>query len=150
MNIHPYEFKIIDILVDENKNIVIFPESKANYLVEVPLGTGRATKMVPTHRPVPHPIEVTYPFTIEDLASKIEYGFDQWEKHRCYPKSKHFETEYYGITGFNNAMKGKRYIHVSYGDDGGFHLSLSIPCKGRTYRYLGIEKGTILPADTPL
>ena len=125
-------FRIVRMLVDENKNIVIFPVSKVNQNDEdATADYGEAY----------FPIEVIYPYTAEELAKKIEEGFNEWNKHECYPEwdgKNTFEEKYYGIKGFKNAVKGKKFLSVHLDNYFGNEISLMMPMK-RGYAYLSIK-----------
>ena len=66
----------IELFVDAEKNIVIFPKSKSN-------GSGK--EMVKDGYYVAYyPIELKYPYTAYELAEKIKCGFYECDKHECY------------------------------------------------------------------
>ncbi len=141
METNLYDFRSITLLVDESKNVVIFPTS--NLTKEIDKDTGE-----PAFRTSYYPIELKYPYTLEELADKIEEGIGEWCKHPAYTDfsgKNTFEEKYYGIKGFKNAVRGKRYIGVAWDDIGGKRVSLSLPWK-RGYTYMGI-KSIKLPPD---
>jgi hypothetical protein len=134
MKIDIQDGRDIIILVDENNNIVIFPISALGY--EVPDSQG---EMYEPYWPAYFPIEVKHPYTEAELAEKIEYAFSQWCKHPCYDKGRDgkntFEEKYYGVQGFKNAIKGKRYICAGWNDMVGVRVIISMPLK-RGYAYI--------------
>ncbi len=138
MKIDIQDGRDIIILVDENKNIVIFPISALGY--EVPDLQG---EMYEPYWAAYFPIEVKYPYTEDELAEKIEYAFLQWCKHPCYDRmdgKNTFEEKYYGIKGFKNAIKGKRYIRAGWNNMVGIYVTLYMPMKGSSYQYFGLDK----------
>ena len=137
MKIDIQDGRRITILVDENKNIVIFPISALGY--EIPDLQG---EMYEPYWEAYFPIEVKFPYTEAEVAKKIEYAFSQWCKHPCYERMDEkntFEEKYYGIKYFKNAIKGKRYISAGWGNMLGVNVNFSMPCKG-AYAYMGIDK----------
>ena len=125
-------FRIVKMLVDENKNIVIFPLSKVNK------NDDDATA---DYGEAYFPIELMSPYTVEELAKKIEEGFNEWNKHKCYPEwegKNTFEEKYYGIKGFKNAVKGKKFLSLHLDNYFGNEVSLMLPMK-RGYAYLRIK-----------
>lgn len=127
----------ITILVDENKNIVIFPISALGHKVADLKG-----EMYEPYWEAYFPIEVKYPYTEAELAEKIEYAFSQWCKHPCYDKmdgKNTFEEKYYGIKGFRNAIKGKRYMRAGWNDLTGVRINFYMPLKG-SYAYIVLNK----------
>lgn len=53
-------------------------------------------------------------------------------------KNKTFEELYYGIKGFNKAMKGKKKIEIGWNDRWRKYASLDLPDK-RGYAYTGVK-----------
>lgn len=138
MDVNFENFKWIEILTDEANNIVIFPVSKSiqknddEYIYRVAY----------------HPIELKDPFDAEELAKKIEIGFNEWNKYECYEHfsgKNTFEEKYYNTKGFKEAIKGKKHLRLGWDDIQGKYVSLSLPCK-RGYAYLGI-KDVKLPSE---
>ena len=140
MEVRVYESRSIDILVDQDKNIVLFPYAQSNELMDFPpeYPIRLELKDGPRYfyKTAKYPIELKFPYTVELLAEKIEFAFNEWGKHKCYAKSKKFECEYYGIKSFKEAMRGKRYISVSYDDYQGKMVTLFFPRKAN-YSYYG-------------
>jgi len=134
--------KIITVLVDQNKNITIFPE-------------GKGPKMKHDDTPGEYsygvalmPIEVQYPYMVENLAQRIEEGFDAYLKYPIEPweeGKKTYEEKYYGIKGFKNAVRGKKHFFLGWDDDFGKYIAFSLPLR-RGYGYMGIES-VYLPED---
>ena len=126
--------RAIELFVDDQKNIVIFPKSKSD---------GSRKEMVKDGYYVAYyPIELKYPYTAHELAEKIKCGFDEWDKHECYGNytgRNTFEEKYYGIKGFKNATKGKLNLDIICNNRFlGNKVSLLLPAK-RGYAYLGIK-----------
>lgn len=125
----------IVIFVDEQKNIVIFPKSKSD-------GTG-VDMIEGMYYPAYYPIELYYPYSSEELARKIQLGFEEWDKHECYGDSSGkntYEEKYFGIKGFKNAVKGKRYFVVGWGCEYlGNTIRFQMPLK-RGYAYIGLKR----------
>ena len=137
MKIDIDDSKEINIFVDENKNIVIFPISALGR--QVPDSQG---KLYEPYWPAYFPIEVKYPYTQEELAEKIDFAFSQWCKHPCYERmdgKNTFEEKYYGIKGFKNAIRGKRFLYASWHRLLGVYVSMMLPYKSG-YGYHGLEK----------
>lgn len=138
------DFRRINILVDQEKNIVIFPISKTSYPIVLLDGSVEECGYVTAY----YPIELTFPYHVEELAEKIKYGIEQWNCHACFDDAggkKTFEEKYYGIRGFKNAMKGKLNISLGWDDVLGKYVTLYVPVK-RGYAYLEIHE-TRLPDD---
>lgn len=139
------EFRKITMLVSPGKDIVIFPASMSPSPVELADGSIVATICLTSY----FPIELKYPYTASELADKIKYGIEQWNKHPCYGNfsgKNTFEEKYYGVKGFKNAVKGNLYITVGVNCEvQGNHIFLSMPCK-RGYAYLGLDT-IYLPSD---
>ena len=139
MKVNLEEFRWIDIYVNEEKDIVIFPQSETNEQQELADGT---ILNEPWFCTAYYPIEIKYPYTKEELAEKIKCGIEQWGKNEPYNDfsgKNTFEEKYYGIKGFKKAIKGKRYINLGWDDIQGKYVSLLIPCK-RGYCYLGVDE----------
>lgn len=142
MEINLVEFRSINILVNQSKDIVIFPYAKSEKSVELADGTITDELYIPAY----YPIELKYPYTRNELAEKIKCGIEHWDKHPCYDDEKEkqtYEEKYYGIKGFKNAVKGILYFSLGWDDIQGKYVSLSLPCK-RGYAYLAITE-TELP-----
>ncbi len=131
------DFRTIIMLVDCEKNIVIFPISKSHFPIDMPDGTV----MEYGYLAVYYPIELKYPYTQKELAEKIEYGIKQWNVHECYENfsgRNTFEEKYYGVKGFKNAVKGNLYISLGWDDIQGKYVSLCMPWKSG-YAYMGLD-----------
>lgn len=124
-------YRAIRILIDGNKNIAVFSESKN------PAYDG--DDWTPMYLPSKTPYELKAPYTIEELAAVIEKGILAWEQHEPYTDKKvTFEEDYYKIKGFKNATLGKKYIALGWDDIGGKKVFLGLPSKtGKNY--MGIE-----------
>ncbi len=136
-----YEFRSVKLMVDEAKNIVIFPTSNITDIISEYTNE-------PAYLTAYYPIELKHPYTLEELAAKIEEGIGEWCKHPAYTNfsgKNTFEEKYYGIKGFKNAVRGKRHISVAWDDIGGKRVSLSLPWN-RGYTYMGM-KHIKLPPD---
>ena len=124
----------IELFVDDQKNIVIFPKSKSDGSVKEMVKDGYYVAY--------YPIELKYPYTANELAEKIKCGFDEWDKHECYGNfsgKNTFEEKYYGIKGFKNAIKGKKRIDIWQNDKYmGNILYFNLPLK-RGYGYEAIK-----------
>lgn len=139
MKVNLEEFRWINIYVNEGKDIVIFPLSETNAPQELADGTILTEPWFCTAY---YPIEIKYPYTKEELAEKIRYGIEQWDKHEPYNDfsgKNTFEEKYYGVKGFKKAIKGKRYIRLGWDDIQGKYVSLQAPGKSG-YWYLGVDK----------
>ncbi len=124
------DFRSIELLEDEKHNIVIFPVSKSDKLLDDGINYEYHTAY--------YPIELNYPYKAEDLADKIKEGIDLWNKYPCFNQKNTFEEKYYEIKGFKNAVFGKKYISLGWNDFEGKYISLMLPLK-RGYGYMGIE-----------
>lgn len=137
MKVNLEEFRSIIMLVDQEKNVVIFPVSATKYIREQEDGSMQCD-----YYPAFYPIELQFPYTVENLAERIKYGIEQWNQHPCYEEklnnNRTFEEKYYGIKGFKNAVKGKLYISLGWDDIQGKYVSFSMPLK-RGYAYIGID-----------
>lgn len=124
------EQKMIDILVDENRNIAIF--------------TGELIDSIGEYKKIMYYIctELKAPYTESELADAIKIAMTEENKQPffCYDqkKNKTYEEVYYGIKGFNKAMKGKRMVDVGYNNRWGKYASLNMPDK-RGYSYTGVN-----------
>ncbi len=141
------DFRTIVLLVDGQKNVVIFPISKSDFQIELADGSFEEFGYLPAY----YPIELKYPYNAEELAEKIKYGIEQWDKHPCYQEKLNnmltFEEKYYGIKGFKKASKGKLYIRLGWDDIQGKYIEMEFPAK-RGYAYLGLaEKKLSAEAD---
>ena len=138
MKVNLADFRTIVLLVDEQKNIVIFPISKSDFPIEFADGSFEEFGYLPAY----YPIELKYPYDTKDLAKKIECGIEQWDKHPCYQEKLNnmltFEEKYYGIKGFKKASKGKLYIRLGWDDIQGKYITLCVPAK-RGYAYFGLD-----------
>ena len=142
MKISLKDERSIVLFSDEQKNIVIFPKGEG-------FG-GENLKGEKTYGTFPslYPIELKYPYSEDELAEKIKQGIEEWCKHpaREYKENgKTYEEAYYGIKGFKNAVKGKRYFSIGWDEWLGVHVSFMLPCKSG-YAYLGMERRK-LPDD---
>ena len=137
MKVDLKEFRWIGIYANEEKDIVIFPQSETDEPLELSDGT---ILNEPWFCTAYYPIEIKYPYTKEELAEKIKCGIEQWNKHKPYNDfsgKNTFEEKYYGIKGFKKAIKGKRYIRLGWDDIQGKYVSLNVPGKSG-YWYLGV------------
>ncbi len=122
-------FPFIDMFVDENKNVVIFPTNWTNEPIEQMSG-GPEPEMAYAYLSCYYPIELKYPYTTAELSEKIKAGLDECGKHDCHTElsgQKIIEAKYYGVKSFKRATYGKRYITLSYdpeGEDGDVALFL--------------------------
>ena len=131
------------ILARPQKDIAIFPVSKATYLSYGPQGEIREG----IHYPAFPPITLEYPYTRNELADAIKRGIDLWDVYECYEDGqgnhKTFEEVFYGVKGFRKASKGIRYIRFLCASPSSFEfentVSLSLPTKSG-YAYLAINK----------
>ena len=126
----------IDIYIDENKNVVIFPISRYDGIYIYADGSESDNAYFTAY----YPIELKYPYSNIELAEKIRYGIEQKDKHESYNPDKKptIEEKYYGIKGFKNAVKGKKLISVGLDFIQGKYLTLALPCK-RGCAYLSIQ-----------
>lgn len=141
MVINLEDFRRIEILVNAEKDIVIFPLSEITHPVE--LANGEMVEGL--YQVAYYPIELKYPYTNTELADKIRFGIEQWNQHECYSGSKTFEEKYYGVKGFKNAVKGNLFINLGWDDIQGKYVSLLMPLK-RGHSYIGLAN-TKLDAD---
>ena len=114
--------------------MAIFPRSLSDFSVELADGSISEAEWLVAY----HPIEVPYPYTVEELAEAIEEGIHLWNKFPCYRKKKTYEAQYYGVGSFRAAMKGKRYIRLGWDEIAGKYVWLSFPTKS-AYAYIGLE-----------
>lgn len=130
------DYRRITILVNQNRDIVIFPNSES----KIPKLDENGTILGYPCKVAYFPIELKYPYSENELAQKIEYAIGEFGKHECYEIEKPtFEEKYYGIKGFKNAVKGLCYIDLGWDNIFGKYVSLLIPLK-RGYAYIGINK----------
>ncbi len=123
------DFKSIEILVNENKELVIFSKTKSNE-------NDNPVKYVVSN----HKYELKNSYNVVELSQKIECAFDDWCKYDAYSNKKvTYEENYYQVNGFKNAMKGKMLIDMGWNDIEGKYISLLLPCK-RGYTYLGVKE----------
>ncbi len=138
MKVNFEDFRSITILVDTEKNIVIFPISWSDVPHELPDGSIDDGGYFEAY----YPIELKYPYTKEALAEKIQYGIELWNVHPCYLREKHgnvtFEAKYKGIKSFRKAVKGFLYMSLGWNDISGKYVSLFVPWKS-AYAYIGID-----------
>lgn len=142
MRVNLMDSRLINILVNQRKDIVIFPRSKSEKAIELADGTLAEGLYMPAY----YPIELKYPYDRNELAKKIEFGIEQWDKHPCYDdekENKTFEEKYYGVKGFKKAVKGILYFNLGWDEIQGKYVSLYLPCK-RGYAYLAIKTEKLL------
>jgi len=134
----------IIMLIDEQKNIVIFPISKTDF----PQVLADGTVLEYGYLPAFFPIELKSPYTADELAERIKYGIEQYDKHQAhnFEKSKvTVEAKYCGIRSFKQAVKGKLYIDLGWDSFDGKYIILSVPLKSG-YAYINFEN-VKLPDD---
>ena len=137
MKVNLNDNRYIEILVDEQQNIVIFPISKS----EVTEKNSDGTVGEYEYHCAYFPIELKWQYTKEQLAEKIEFGLGEWNKHKCYERfdgKNTLEEKYFGIKGFQNAVRGKKQLYLGWNNIEGKFVSLSLPVK-RGYAYYGIK-----------
>lgn len=138
-------YRSIIILVNTQKDVVIFPQSKTEDPVE--LADGSIIEF--SYQVAYCPIELKYPYSSAELAEKIKFGIEQWNKYKCYTEEYGtgvtFEEKYYGVKGFKKAVRGILYIHLGWDDIQGKYVSLSMPLK-RGYAYIELDN-TELPEN---
>ena len=137
MKVNLKDSRYITMLVDTQKNIVIFPIGKSDFPVKMPDGSMLDFSYFPCN----NPIELKFPYTVAELADKIKQGIEEWGKHKCYPDwngKNTLEEKYYGIKGFKKAVKGNLSIDLGWDDISGKYVSLMMPTK-RGYAYLGLD-----------
>lgn len=138
------EFRSIDLLIDSEKNVVIFPRSKSKFPFVLPDGSVTESTYLVAY----YPIELKYPYSTEQLAEKIKHGIEQWNRHECYNDiyiKGTFEEKYYNKKGFKNAVKGVMNISLGWDDYQGKYVSFLLPLK-RGYAYMGLDR-VKLPDD---
>ena len=139
MEVNFNDFRTIDILVNQDKDIAIFPLSRTKGPVE--LANGKVIDY--SYHTAYYPIELKYPYPIEQLAEKIKEGIEEWDKHPCYEdefgKNSTYEAKYYGETSFKKAIKGKRYIQLGWDSILRKYIILFIPLK-RGHAYMGMDR----------
>ena len=129
--------KDIVILVDESKNLVLFPTGKGPKLEDDIYNTQEFSYGVSYH-----PIELPFPYDLSELADKIKEAIeavDQYPMYHRFDGKDTFEEKYYGIKGFKAAVKGKRHISLGWNHMFGKTVSLMLPLK-RGYGYIGVER----------
>ena len=125
------DFKSVEILVDKNNNLAIFPKGKV-------LNTQETSNV--KFLPSVFQYEVSMPYSVKELAKKIEYAFNDWCVYDAFcDRKKTYEENYYEIKGFKNAMKGKKLISMGWNDIEGKYISLLLPCK-TGYSYITIKE----------
>lgn len=133
MKVNFDEYKRIEILIDENENIAIFSRGSLDNVNTVDDFKGFMINV---------PVELKTPYTAKELADAIEYAMngENKEPYFLYDPgiNKTYEEVYYGIKGFNKAMKGKRLIDIGWNDRWGKYASLMLPDK-RGYGYTGVK-----------
>ena len=130
------DYRRITILVNQNRDIVIFPKSES----KIPELDEDGTILGYLCKDAYFPIDLKCPYSESELASKIQYGIEEFGKHECYEVEKPtLEEKYYGIKGFKNAIKGHRLITLGWDNIDGKYVSLQIPLK-RGHAYNGINK----------
>lgn len=133
MKVNYEEYERVDILVDENENIAIFSTSSVDNLNVDDNFRGFMVNA---------PVELKTPYTINELANAIKCAMikENIKPYFLYDqrKNKTYEELYYGIKGFNKAMKGKRLIDIGWNDRWGKYASLMLPDK-RGYSYTGVK-----------
>ena len=141
------EYRDIEIYIDEQANVAIYPQAKNPNYEEHDLDDILHKRMdastVPMHIPAKEPIELKMPYRIEDVANAIEEAFGLWEK--CEPlslRTKTIEEHYYKIKGFKRASFGKKMISAGWDDYRGKYVDLSVPSKTGTY-YWTLKKITL-------
>lgn len=127
------ESRDIEILVDENKNLIILPFGKYEKIFTHADGTTTDN----AYFPACYPIELKFPYTNTELAEKIELGIKEYGKHKCYEGV--YEEKVYGVKGFKKAMKGKSMIRLGWNFVEGKVVALYYPDK-RGYSYTGIQR----------
>lgn len=133
MKVNYKEYKAITLLIDENNNISFFSFGKRKDINEDSDFWGFV---------VYTPVKLEKPYELKDIANVIEYAMSGKNKelYFCYDqrKNKTFEELYYGIKGFNKAMRGKKKIEIGWNDRWGKYASLDLPDK-RGYSYTGVK-----------
>lgn len=135
MTVNFDDYRRITIVVNSNKDIVIFPKSES----KIPETDDNGTILGYACKNTFFPIELKFPYSEIDLAHKIQYGIEEFGKHECYELLKPtLEEKYYGVKGFKNAVKGCRLIDLGWDNIFGKYVSLQIPMKS-VYAYIGID-----------
>lgn len=130
--------KRIEIYVDEQKNMVVFPISKVSKKIDFDEGDEYFTSK--------EFFEMKSPYSIECVADAIEQCIKLYGKCEPYDDKKvTIEEFYYGIKGFNNATRGKKLLSVGWDDIGGKEVSVSLPAKNGKY-YITLER-ILLPNE---
>ena len=74
MKVNLKDSRYITMLVDTQKNIVIFPIGKSDFPVKMPDGSMLDFSYFPCN----NPIELKFPYTVAELADKIKQGIEEW------------------------------------------------------------------------
>ena len=146
MKIKKEDYRIVDILVSPDKDIAIFPLSIATYPLKMADGTPMYDATVESFPP----IEIKFPYTVDDVAKGIELGIDLFDKQKCFEGLKDekisVEEVYYKAKSFRKATKGCRRIEAGWSIiRGGKFVSIELPGKFR-YNYYAVD-AILLPED---
>lgn len=133
------EFRSVNILVSSNKNLAVFPLSKASY----PVFDVKGKAINDAYFAAFPPFLLDYPYSREALAETIQKGIEAWDKYECFKDGQGnkitYEEVYYGVKGFKKAVKGIRYISLGWNIIDGKYIDLSLPLK-KGYAYLIMDR----------
>jgi|GEM_PF-1596888 len=133
------DFRFVEILIDTQKNIAIFPISKSNYPTTGPMGEEDDFGYFAAFPP----LSIAYPYSKEQLSQALEKGIELWNQNPCFEDGQGlkntYEEVYYNIKGFKNATKGIRFISLGWNSVEGKYVDLLLPLK-RGYAYWGIDE----------
>lgn len=145
----PEEEKSLDIFVDENNNLAIFsiilnPEFPFDFPV-----TFTPPDDMPDIPPwfyAKKPLELAFPYTVDDLAKAIEQGIANWNKGvPRKAKRPTIEEYYYKCGGYRKSSFRKRMLTVLISSSK-VDISLFMPTKTPEV-YMGLDD-RILPASS--
>ncbi|MBQ9966618.1 MAG: hypothetical protein IJO95_03160, partial [Clostridia bacterium] len=74
------EFRSVNILVSPNKNLAVFPLSKASY----PVFDVKGKAINDAYFAAFPPFLLDYPYSREALAETIQKGIEAWDKYECF------------------------------------------------------------------
>ena len=121
------EDRDISILVDGQHNLAIF----SRYLN--PSFDGNYGK-TPVDFPAKTPIELLFPYTVDQVALAIKQGMDSYNMCEPYIAKDTIEEHYYQIKGFKAATLGKKMIDVGWSRLVGKNVRVNLATKrGKGY-----------------
>lgn len=143
MNLNIIGYRKLNIFADEHNNLVIFSSVKnQNYRPLLP--DEWPSRDNPARFDAKTPLELSYPYTENELTEALIKGFDSWDNVEPYKGKATLPEYYYQTKGYKNATRGKRMITVVWSEEEK-SVILYLPMKQRD-TYLQITK---IPLATP-